>query len=432
MQDVLAIVLAGGMGSRLSILASERAKPAVPFGGRYRVIDFTLSNCVNSGVRKVGVITQYAPRTLAQHLGDGRPWGLDYPAGQFTVLQPYLTRTSGEWYKGTADAIYQNIGFIEGHRVKQVLVLAGDHVYAMRYDPMMAYHRENRADITVGVIEMPLQDVVGRFGALSLDDGGMVVDFEEKPVEPKGNLASMGIYIFNKDVLTCCLEEDARDEKSQRDIGRNIIPASLGKYRVAGYKFAGYWRDVGTVEAYWQANMDLIVDLPPLNLYDEENPIRSGWYSEPPAKHGPQAAAGRSLVSSGCIINGKVWNSILSPRVYIEDGAEVSESVLFEGVRVGKGAVLHRCIVDEGAWIGPGSQIGWGEDYAPNREEPDILTTGITLIGQGAKVPVGVKVGRNCKVAGWAKERDFISDYIPSGSSVGGGQAFRQELVCPA
>ncbi|MDO8473819.1 MAG: glucose-1-phosphate adenylyltransferase [Dehalococcoidia bacterium] len=418
MQDILAMILAGGMGNRLSILANERAKPAVPFGGRYRLIDFTLSNCVNSGIRRVGVVVQYAPRSLAQHLGEGRPWGLDYPAGKgFTLLQPYISRTSRDWYKGTADAILQNVRFIEEQKVKQVLVLGGDHVYTMRYDPMVAFHRHLGADITVGVVEVPA-DQASRFGIVELDHTGKVVAFEEKPVNPKGNLASMGIYVFNKDVLVHCLQEDASRQGSIHDFGKDVIPACMNDFKVAGFKFRGYWRDVGTVESYWQANMDLVVDLPPLNLYDAENEIRTASHSDAPVKLGPNASARRSLISNGSIINGHVWNSIISPHVFIEEGAVVSESIVFDDTHIGRDCIVHRAIVDKEVWLGRGSHIGWGDDYASNRDEPDNLNTGLTLVGKGAKVPPGTKIGRNCRIGCWVTDSDFPSNFISSGLSI--------------
>ncbi len=419
MHDVLAMILAGGMGNRLSILASERAKPAVPFGGRYRIIDFTLSNCVNSGIHRVGVVVQYAPRSLAQHLGDGRPWGLDYLGGKgFALLQPYISRTSRDWYKGTADAILQNIRFIEEQKVRQVMVLGGDHVYTMRYDPMVAFHRHYRADITVGVIEVPL-DQASRFGIVQANADHQVIGFEEKPANPKSNLVSMGIYVFDKGILTGLLAEDARRDGSIQDFGKDVLPAYMPKLKVMAYRYRGYWRDVGTVESYWQANMDLIMDLPPLNLYDAENAVRSAALCNPPVKLGPNALVRRSLVPNGAIINGHVWNSVISPHVYIEDGAVVSESIVFDNTHIGRDSVVHRSIIDKEVWVGRGCHIGWGDDNSPNLDEPDNLNTGLTLVGKGARVPPGTKIGRNCIIRCWARDSDFPSNFIPSGASVG-------------
>ena len=415
MQRVLAMIMAGGAGERLSILSSERAKPAVPFGGRYRIIDFALSNCVNSGIYKVAILTQYNPRSLADHIGIGKPWDLDRSNGGVTILQPYLSRGKGEWYRGTGDAIHRNLYYVEEHRVDDVLILAGDHIYTMRYDHMIASHRQRQADITVGVVEVPAEEA-HRFGIVTLDPQDRVVAWEEKPAQPKSNVGSMGIYVFKRDVLLQCLESSI--PAGLYDFGRDILPAILDKYRVFGYRFMGYWRDVGTVEAYWQTSMDLIVDLPPFNLYDPEVPIHSVDRDLPPAKMGPRASITRSLVSHGCIINGTVQNCVLSPGVYVEEEARVSDSVVFDDTFIGQGTVVHRAVLDKEADIGPWCQIGFGDDLTPNRSEPQNLHTGITLIGKGAQVPAGTKIGRNCKVACWVGPEDFPSDFIPSGESV--------------
>lgn len=418
MHNVMAVILAGGRGDRLSILAAERAKPAVPFGGKYRLIDFTLSNCVNSGIRKVAVLAQYLPRSLAQHLGDGRAWGLDFPGGGgFSLLQPYMTRTSQEWYEGTADAVYQNLRFIENQRVKQVVILGGDHVYTMRYDLMLAAHRHHAADITVGVIEVPLQDA-SRFGVLTLQNNGMVTAFEEKPVKPQSNTVSMGIYVFNRDVLMRLLEEDAAISDSKHDFGRDIIPSCLGRLKVFGYRFRGYWRDVGTVESYWQANMDLVTDLPPLNLYDMENELRTAFSTEPPVKFGPNATVRRSIVCNGAIINGTVWNSVISPGAYIEEGATVSDSIVFHHTHIGKGAFINRAIIDKQVWIGHAAKVGNGDDYTPNKLEPHVFNTGITVVGKGARISSHMTIGRNAKIGCWVKESRFPSPSIASGSTI--------------
>jgi len=416
MNRVLALILAGGAGERLSVLAAERAKPAVPFGGKYRIIDFVLSNCVNSGLRNVAVLTQFNPRSLAQHIGIGRPWDLDRSTGGVVLLQPYLSRAEHDWYKGTADAVYQNLYFVEEQKADEVLILAGDHIYIMRYDYMVNAHRSRGADITVGVTEVPASEA-SRFGIVTLDRSERVVGFQEKPREPKSNLASMGIYVFNKSVLISCLEKGA--QKNAYDFGRDIIPASIGKYRIFGYRFNDYWRDVGTVESYWQANMDLIVDLPELNLYGPDFDLRTVPRNLPPVKLGPRAHVVRSLVSDGCIINGRVENSVLSPAVYVEEGAVIRDSIVFEDATIERDAVVNRSIIDKQVWIGDGAQIGYGDDTTPNQEDPQLLASGLTLIGKGAKVPKGVKIGRNCKIGCWVEEDDYPSDFIASGSSVG-------------
>jgi len=418
MKNVLALILAGGEGRRLSVLGEKRAKPAVPFGGKYRIIDFALSNCVNSGINTVAVIPQYNPRSLARHIGVGKPWDLDRIVGGITLLYPFVS-TNGEmhWYKGTAEAVYHNLQFIQDSRVDEVLILSGDHVYTMHYEEMIKSHRQQGADITIGVTEVPWNET-NRFGIMLLDDNNRVVAFEEKPSQPKGNLASMGIYVFNKDILFKVLEDAHR--RGLQDFGSQIIPDAIAKYQIYGYKYHGYWRDVGTIEAYWQANMDLVVDLPPFNLYDPETGVRTLSVDMPPVKLGPRTQISRSLVSNGCIINGNVFNSVLSPHVYVEEGAHVRDSIIFHDTTIAQDAVVHRSIIDKECYIGPGCWIGCSEDYTPNKDEPDYLNCGITVIGEGAKLPPGLRVGRNCKIDPGVKESDFSTLSIPSGSSVGG------------
>ncbi|MDH4367469.1 MAG: glucose-1-phosphate adenylyltransferase [Dehalococcoidia bacterium] len=418
MKKVLALILAGGEGKRLSVLAQERAKPAVPFAGKYRIIDFVLSNCVNSGINAVAVIPQYNPRSLALHIGVGKPWDLDRVVGGITLLYPFVS-TNGEmhWYKGTAEAVYHNLRFIEDSRVDEVLILSGDHVYTMHYEEMIKSHRQQGADVTIGVTEVPWNET-NRFGIMLLDDNNRVVAFEEKPSQPKGNLASMGIYVFNKDILFKVLEDAHR--RGLQDFGSQIIPDAIAKYQIYGYKYQGYWRDVGTIEAYWQANMDLVVDLPPFNLYDPETGVKTLSVDMPPVKLGPRTQITRSLVSNGCIINGTVSNSVLSPHVYVEEGAHVMDSIIFHDTTIAQEAVVHRSIIDKECYIGSGCWIGCGEDYTPNKDEPDYLNCGITVIGEGARLPPGLRVGRNCRINPGVKERDFPTLSIPSGSSIEG------------
>ncbi len=416
MNRVVAMILAGGASERLSILSAERAKPAVPFGGRYRIIDFTLSNCANSRIYNVAVLTQFNPRSLAQHIGVGRPWDLDRTSGGVVLLQPFLSRSTRDWYKGTADAVYQNLYYIEDQKVDEVLILAGDHIYAMRYDHLIHTHRNRRADVTVAVTEVPLSEV-SRFGIITLDHNERVVSFQEKPSSVKSNLASMGIYVFDKSVLIDCLEEYGQ-RKGGHDFGHDILPEIIGKHKVYGYRYRGYWRDVGTVESYWQANMDLIADLPDLNLYDLAAEIRTVQRDKPPAKLGPNAQISKSLVSNGAIINGRVEKSVISPSVFIEDGAVVTDSIIFDDTTVGRGAIVDRSIVDKQVWISPGCHIGYGDDLAPNKEEPENLNAGITIVGKGARMPGDVKIGRNCKIGCWVEGADFPSKVIPSGESV--------------
>jgi glucose-1-phosphate adenylyltransferase len=418
MRKVLAVILAGGEGRRLSVLAWRRAKPAVPFAGKYRIIDFTLSNCVNSGINTVAVIPQYSPRSLARHIGVGKPWDLDRIAGGVTLLYPFVS-ISGEmhWYKGTAEAVYQNLSFIQDSRVDEVLILSGDHVYIMHYEDMIKFHREQGSDITVGVTQVPWNET-NRFGIVMLDDSDRVIGFDEKPVQAKSNLASMGIYVFSKSILFDILEHAHR--RGLHDFGSQIIPDALSKYRIAGYKYQGYWRDVGTIQAYWQANMDLVVDVPPFNLYDPESGIKTLSVDMPPVKLGPRTQISRSLVSNGCIINGKVSNSVLSPHVYVEEDAAVMSSIVFHDTTIARDAVVQYCVLDKECSIGPGCWIGCGDDYTPNKDEPDYLNTGITVIGKGARLPPGLRVGRNCKINPGVKESDFSTLSVSSGSSVKG------------
>ncbi len=416
MNRVVAMILAGGMGERLSVLVAERAKPSVPFGGRYRIIDFSLSNCVNSGIRNVSVLTQYNPRSLAQHIGVGRPWYLDRARGGIALFQPFLSRSQRGWYKGTADAVYQNLYFLEGMKLDEVLVLAGDHVYIMRYDSMIAAHRSRGADVTIAIKQVPVKEA-SRFGIITLDHNEIVVDFEEKPKAARSRFASMGIYVFNKDVLIDCLERNAH-KNNGHDFGEDVLPEIIGRYKVCGYKFHGYWQDVGTIDSYWRANMDLIVDLPLLNLYDPDNEIMTVQENLPPVKLGPKAQVERGLISNGAIINGRIENSVIFPKVFIEESAEVKNSIIFSDTTIGKGSVIDRCIIDKQVWISPGCHIGYSDDFTANREEPKYLKTGITVVGKGARLPDGVKVGRNCKIGCWVEASDLPSNSIASGESV--------------
>jgi glucose-1-phosphate adenylyltransferase len=416
MSRVLALILAGGRGERLSILAEERAKPAVVFGGKYRIIDFALSNCINSGLFRVGILTQYRPRSLNDHIGIGRPWDLDRSTGGVSLLQPYIGRKASDWYKGTADAVYQNLYFVEESQADHVLILAGDHIYKMRYEDMLEFHRSHKADVTVGVVEVPLEEG-RRYGVLSLDKNDRIVDFQEKPSRPQSNLASMGIYIFNRECLIESLEEDAH-RRSGHDFGHDVIPARLGRDRVFGYRFGGYWRDIGTIDAYWQANMDLLNELPELNLYDPDNIVRTKDQQRPPLKAGPNSRVSRSVLSSGCIINGNVYNSVLSPGVFVEEGATVVDSILFDDCHISSGAIVERSIVDKIAFVGAHSHVGWGDDYTPNQEEPEVLHSGITIVGKRARISSNTRVGRNCIIGPGAREEDIAGEYVASGSSI--------------
>jgi glucose-1-phosphate adenylyltransferase len=410
----LAIVLAGGEGERLSILSSVRAKPAVPFGGKYRIIDFTLSNCVNSGIDDVLVLTQYNPRSLNDHIGVGRPWDLDRTKGGIRILQPYVSRGQvPEWYRGTADAVLQNLELIEQHDTDEVVILAGDHVYKMDYQPFINAHRRKHADVTIAVRRVPLADAT-RMGVLAMDENGRVVEWQEKPKLPKSDLASMGVYVFSKRALRRWLDE------RRTDFGSHVIPDMLGGgARVFGYRFEGYWQDVGTIQSYWEANLALLTDRPELNMYDREWLIHTRSEERAPAKIGSTAQVHRSLVSHGCVIDGTVVNSILSPGVVVEVGAVVRDSIVMFDSVIRSGAVLDRAILDKEVTVGQGAVIGEGSDFeTPNRDEPTRLNTGITVVGKRAVVPKGVRIGRNVRIDGWVRAVDFPGRIVRSGETV--------------
>ena len=413
-KPVMAVILAGGEGERLSILSSVRAKPAVPFGGKYRIIDFTLSNCVNSGIQHVMVLTQYNPRSLNDHIGLGRPWDLDRNTGGVKLLQPYVKRGRvAEWYRGTADAVLQNFNVIEHDAGDTVLVLAGDHIYKMDYTPFIAAHRRHRADVTIAVRRVPLSEA-SRMGILAMDDQDRVIEWQEKPRLPKSDLASMGVYVFSKRALRRFLSED------RTDFGANIVPAMLeAGARVFGYRFDGYWQDVGTIESYWQANMDLLDERPELDLYDTGWLIHTRSEERAPAKIGPTASVHRSMISHGCVIYGTVEHSVLSPGVRVDVGAVVRDSIVMFDCVIRAGAVVDRAILDKQVSVGPNTVVGEGRDLTiANRQEPTRLNTGITVIGKRAVIPRGVRLGRNVKIAEGVRASDFRTRAVPSGQTV--------------
>jgi glucose-1-phosphate adenylyltransferase len=410
----MAVILAGGEGERLSILSQERAKPAVPFGGKYRIIDFTLSNCVNSEIDDVVVLTQYNPRSLNDHIGLGRPWDLDRNTGGVKLLQPYIARGKvAEWYRGTADAVLQNINVIERDSADSVLVLAGDHIYKMDYQPFVAAHRRHRADVTIAVRRVPLAEA-SRMGILAMDDTDRVIEWQEKPKQPKSDLASMGVYVFSKKALHKWLADD------KPDFGANVIPAMLDAgARVFGYRYNGYWQDVGTIQSFWEANMRLLDDDPDLDLYDKDWIIHTRSEERAPAKVGPTAQVHKSLISHGCEIAGTVVNSVLSPGVRVDVGAVVRDSIVMFDSVIRAGAVVDRAILDKEVVVGQGAIVGEGPyDDRPNKQEPGRLNTGITVIGKRAVVPRGVRIGRNVKVAADVRSSDFAGRVVRSGESV--------------
>lgn len=415
--EMMAMLLAGGQGSRLGILTMDKAKPAVAFGGKYRIIDFPMSNCVNSGVDTVGVLTQYQPLTLNAHIGIGVPWDLDRVNGGVSILAPHMREGEiGSWYSGTANAIYQNIDYIDSCNLEYVLILSGDHIYKMDYSAMLKYHKENNADATIAVLEVPMEDA-SRFGIMNADENDKIYEFEEKPEHPKSNLASMGIYIFTWSNLRKALIEDEKIHPDS-DFGKHIIPKMLGEGQsLYAYRFKDYWKDVGTIESYWAANMELIKTLPEFNLYEDFWKIYTKSDYQPPQYTGENASIKTSIVSEGAQIYGSIEHCVISKNVTIEEGAVVKDSIIMEGCVIGKNAVLDRVIVDQNTVIGDNVKMGlW--DNIPNEQKPKIYNTGITVIGSDTVVPDNIEIGKNCVVYGKTTAEDYSESKLPSGQSV--------------
>lgn len=363
-KEMIAMILAGGQGSRLGVLTKKLAKPAVFFGGKYRIIDFPLSNCSNSGVYTVGVLTQYRPLVLNAHIGIGSPWDLDRSSGGVNMLAPFMKEHGGNWYKGTADAIFQNRHFIDGFNPEYVLILSGDHIYKMNYSNLLTYHKKVDADATIAVIEVPMEEA-SRFGIMNTDDNNKIFEFDEKPKKPKSNKASMGIYIFNWKLLRKFLSDDASDENSSHDFGKNIIPKMLkaGK-NIYAYSFGGYWKDVGTIESLWQANMDLLKKDNTLDLYDQSWKIYSVNPTKPPQYIGADAEVSSSIIPEGCRVLGKVQNSVLFPGVHIGQGAYVKDSVIMPNTRIGDNSVINKVVIGSNVVINENMVVGNGKEIA--------------------------------------------------------------------
>ena len=398
-KDCVAMILAGGQGSRLGALTTKVAKPAVPFGGKYRIIDFPLSNCVHSGIDTVGVLTQYQPLELNTYIGNGNAWDLDRNHGGAYVLPPYQSAEAGEWYKGTANAIYQNLGFLEGFNPKNVLILSGDHIYKMHYGEMLKVHKETDAAITIAVMPVPWEEA-SRFGIMNVDDAGNIIEFEEKPKEPKSNLASMGIYIFKYDVLKKYLTEDEADPESSNDFGKNIIPKMLANgEKMTSFKFEGYWKDVGTIHSLWEANMDLIDNPPKFDLSDRKWII----YSKNPARVPHFAAKGavirNSTITEGCEIAGEVQHSVISGGVKIGEGSVVVDSVVMPGAKIGNNVTIQKSVIGPNAVIEDGAQLGTHDDENNPYSSP-MCTNGIVLVANDAVISANSKVARESMIKG--------------------------------
>ncbi len=395
-KEVVAMLLAGGQGSRLYALTSHVAKPAVPFGGKYRIIDFPLSNCVNSGIDTVGVLTQYRPLELNSYIGNGQPWDLDVSDGGVHILPPYMREgDQGTWYKGTANAIYQNIGFLDQYDPEYVVILSGDHIYKMDYADMVDLHKKTGAACTISVLEVTMQEAT-RFGIMNVDEEDRIFEFEEKPAHPKSNLASMGIYVFTWSKLRQYLIDDEADPSSSNDFGKNIIPNMLAAgEKLMAYRFHGYWKDVGTIDSLWDANMDMLAPRSSIDLYDPSWPIYARTPVKPPHVTGPDAKISHSLVTGGCQVDGTVENSVLFHSVTVEKGADVQYSILMPGTVVKAGAKVHYTIVAENGVIESGAQVG----AAPN-ESPDwgiaVVASGVT-IGKDAVVPPHAMIREDVK-----------------------------------
>ncbi len=380
--ECVAMLLAGGQGSRLYALTEKTAKPAVTFGGKYRIIDFPMSNCVNSGIYTVGVLTQYQPLVLNEYIGKGGPWDLDRAASGVTVLPPYQAKEGADWYKGTANAIYQNFAFIDRYDPDYVLILSGDHIYKMDYSRMLKAHKEAHADATIAVLEVPMEEA-SRFGIMNTDSDMRITDFEEKPKEPKSNKASMGIYIFSKEVLKEYLKRDEADPNSSNDFGKNVIPAMLGDgKKLIAYPFEGYWKDVGTISSLWEANMDLLGENPVFNLRDRDFIIYSRNEAHPPHRMGENGRVINSLVTEGCDIEGVVENCVLSSGVKVERGAYVKDSVIMANVVIGEGATVNYSIIDSGVTVGKNCVIGKTKSSA----------TEVCVVAGGLDLPDGTVV----------------------------------------
>lgn len=409
------MLLAGGQGSRLGVLTANIAKPAVSFGGKYRIIDFPLSNCINSGVDTVGVLTQYQPLRLNTHIGIGIPWDLDKNIGGVSILPPYEKNTSSEWYTGTANAIYQNLNYMENYNPDYVLILGGDHIYKMDYEVMLQFHKENKADITLATIPVPMEEA-GRFGVVITDEKKQILEFEEKPPKPRSNLASMGIYIFSWPVLREALL--TLKDQPGCDFGKHIIPYCHEKgQRIFAYEYNGYWKDVGTLGSYWESNMELIDLIPEFNLYEEFWKIYTKTEWIPPLFVSEEAVIDKAIIGDACEIHGEVHNSVIGSNVYIGPGVVVRNSIIMSSSRIGARTVIDKSIIAESVTIGNDVVLGVGDEI-PNKVRPDIYGFGLVTVGEGSVIPGGVKIGKNTAISGETTPEDYPGGILESGESL--------------
>lgn len=414
-KEMIAMLLAGGQGSRLGVLTSKVAKPAVAFGGKYRIIDFPLSNCINSGVDTVGVVTQYQPLRLNTHIGIGIPWDLDRNIGGVTVLPPYEKSANSEWYTGTANAIYQNLDYMESFNPEYILILSGDHIYKMDYEVMLDFHKANNAEVTIAVMPVPMEEA-SRFGIMITDENRRITDFEEKPEHPRSNLASMGIYIFNWKTLKEALLTMA--DQPALDFGKHVIPYCHEKGApLYAYEFNGYWKDVGTLNSYWEANMELIDIVPEFNLYEEYWKIYTKSDILPPQYMSRDSVVERCIIGEGTDVYGKVYNSVIGCGVTIGEGAVVRDSIIMNNTVIGPGCEVYKAIIAENVQIGRGVKLGVGGE-AENDTAPHIYSHGLVTVGEKSVIPEGVSVGKNTVISGVTTAADYADGYLGSGKTL--------------
>lgn len=414
-KEMIAMLLAGGQGSRLGVLTQKVAKPAVSFGGKYRIIDFPLSNCINSGVDTIGVLTQYQPLRLNSHIGIGIPWDLDRNVGGVTILPPYERSKGSDWYTGTANAIYQNLEYMESYNPDYVLILSGDHIYKMDYEVMLEYHKANNADVTIACMPVPIEEA-SRFGIVITDENNRITEFEEKPAHPRSNLASMGIYIFSWKALKEALI--AMSEEPGCDFGKHVIPYCHQKQeRIFAYEYNGYWKDVGTLGSYWEANMELIDIIPEFNLYEEYWKIYTKSDIIPPQYVAADAVIDRSIIGEGTEVHGTITNSVIGAGVTIEPGAEVHDSIIMRDCHIKAGAKVNKAIVAEDTTVGEGSELGVGE-YAPSKYDPKVYQFDLVTIGEHSVIPDHVKIGKNTAISGVTTPEDYTDGALASGDYI--------------